>query len=351
MSEIKAKPLKLSSKQKYDFVWNCLFAILLIPTSFGIYFLSKESIKFNKTMREKSSYDFPKFSDFWICILYFFIIIGVKYILEMIFRLITPKILSKKYKNTTDEKMLMQGEIYRKKLATHMFKGLFYLFAACLGYSVLVQVDYFPKSLLGRGYMPNMFLPGFPQSLYHVKPKFFNFHYLICLSYTMADFVWLIFVYERQNDFINMLLHHLCTVSLIVFSYITNFTHVGSIVLFLHNESDIFVHLTRLLIQTDAPEFIKNISGVLLTCNMLYVRLYVFGDILYTIYFYVTWEWNVIVIFLFLFLTFLYMMHINWCILLLSKAYQLVIGKKLTDTVEFDKATKKIDETSKDKQN
>ena len=84
---------------------------------------------------------------------------------------------------------------------------------------------------------------------------------------------------------------------------------------------------------------------------MLYVRLYVFGDILYTIYFYITWEWKVIVTFLFLFLTFLYMMHINWCILLLSKAYQLVIGKKLTDTVEFDKATKKIDETSKDKQN
>lgn len=344
----KAKTQKLSSKQKYDFIWNCLFALLLIPTCFGIYFLSRESLLLNKTLTELNpSYNFPKTSDFLLCAPLLILFIGLKLVLETAFRHITPKILAKKYKNTTNEKMLMQGEIYRKKLAAHMFKGLYYISITIFGYFVLRQLNYCPKSLLGNGYLPNMFLPGYPQSFYHVKPKLFDIYYLICLSFSLSDLIWLLFIYERQNDFINMLLHHLCTVSLIAFSYITNFSNVGSIVLFFHNESDILVHVTRLLIQTDCPEFIKNTSGVLLTLNVIYARLYVFGDVLYTIYNYITWKWDANVIFLFLFLTFLYLMHLNWTILLLNKAYLLVIGEKLSDTVNFEKTLKEKAEKEK----
>ena len=118
----KATPPKLSSKQKYDFIWNCMFAI-------GIYFLTKYSIEFRNTLQELNpSYNFPKVSDFLMCAPIFIVITGLKLVLETAFRHITPKILAKKYKNTTDEKMLIQGEIYRKKLAMHMFKGLFYFF-------------------------------------------------------------------------------------------------------------------------------------------------------------------------------------------------------------------------------
>ena len=138
-----------------------------------------------------------------------------------------------------------------------------------------------------------------------------------------------------------MLLHHLCTLSLVIFSYLTNYSNLGSIVLFLHNTSDIFVYLTRLLIQTDSPEWIKNLSGIFLTCSMLYTRLYVFGQAIYTLYFYATWEWGFTLDFLFLFLTFLYLMHINWCVLLLSKFYLIVVGNRLSDTVEFKKVKNK----------
>lgn len=53
-----------------------------------------------------------------MCAPIFIVITGLKLVLETAFRHITPKILAKKYKNTTDEKMLIQGEIYRKKLAS-----------------------------------------------------------------------------------------------------------------------------------------------------------------------------------------------------------------------------------------
>ena len=113
-------------------------------------------------------------------------------------------------------------------------------------------------------------------------------------------------------------------------------------VLYLHNASDIFVHLTRLLIQTDCPEWIKNFSGIFLTCSMLYTRLYVFGEAIATLYFYATWEWGFTLDFLFLFLTFLYLMHINWCLLLLSKFYLIIVGNKLSDTVAFKKTLKQV---------
>ena len=100
----KATSPKLSSKQKYDFIWNCMFAILLIPTAIGIYFLTKYSIEFRNTLQELNpSYNFPKVSDFLMCAPIFIVITGLKLVLETAFRHITPKILAKKYKNTTDE--------------------------------------------------------------------------------------------------------------------------------------------------------------------------------------------------------------------------------------------------------
>ena len=35
--------------------------------------------------------------------------------------------------------------------------------------------------------MPNMFLKGYPNSYYHLKPNLFDLHYFICLSYFCCD--------------------------------------------------------------------------------------------------------------------------------------------------------------------
>ena len=40
-------------------------------------------------------------------------------------------------------------------------------------------------------------------------------------------------------------------------------------------------------------------------------------------------------------------MHLNWTILLLNKAYLLVIGEKLSDTVNFEKTLKEKAEKEK----
>jgi ceramide synthetase len=206
-----------------------------------------------------------------------------------------------------------------------------YLLLTAFGYYVLKDLNYFPKELLGKGWLPNMFTKGYPNSFYLEKPPYFDFYYMLCLSYFSSDLIWLLFINERQTDFINMLLHHVCTISLIVFSHLVHYSNVGSIVLFLHTETDIFVHLTRFLLQTDVPEIFKNISGITLVFNFLYVRIYVLGKIIYVLYTYITWK-GPVDSFLLIFLAIIYLMHINWALMLLQKMFALFMGTKLYDT-------------------
>ena len=340
------KQLKqLTLKEKYDLAWNILYGILFIPTFIGIYFLFRDTTKFiNELKQSNSSYKFPEFSDLKLVLLVLPIIIILKVIFESSLMHITPKIMTKKYKDPKDEKNYLLGKIYKRKLAIHIFKCSYYTFITLFAYIVLDQVDYFPKSLLGHGYMPNMFLKGYPNSYYHYKPKFFDLHYIICLSYFSSDLIYLLFIYERQNDFFTMILHHICTISLIIFSYITNYSNIGSIVLLLHNASDIFVHFTRILIQTDCHEIFKDVSGVFLVFFFIYVRIYVFGDVIYTIWHYITWDWGWVTFSLWGFLTFLYLMHVNWSIMLLHKMTILALGIKITDNVDYnDTLKKKVD--------
>jgi ceramide synthetase len=194
--------------------------------------------------------------------------------------------------------------------------------------------------MLGNGYMSNMFLKGFPDSYFYERTPLFTLYYNINLAYFLNDFIFM-FIMERQSDFINMLLHHVCTISLIIFSFITNYSNIGSLVLFCHMESDILVHLARFLLQTDNSIFIIGFVGVIFTINFVYMRQYVFGEIIYTIYKYITWKWRIITTTLWLFLVILYIMHLRWSYVLLSKISELLVTqKKVEDEVNYDKLVK-----------
>ena len=330
----------LITKEKYDNLWNKIFYGCLGLTLIGIYFMIRGVNNFRNTLISLNpSYEFSKYSDFLICIPLFIVISIFQYYAPRFLKKICEKVMKKSYRFPKTEKDRQLGEKYRIRIPIHIFKGSMYFFLTLFGYYVLKDIDYFPKSLLGKGSLPNMFINGYPNSFYLDKPPLFDFYYMLCLSYFTSDLVGL-FQEAKQTDFINMLLHHICTISLIVFSHLVHYSNVGSIVLILHMESDVFVQLTRFLLQTDAPEIIKNISGLVLVFNFLYTRIYVLGDIIYVLYMYVTWK-GVIDWFLLIFLVIIYIMHINWAIMLLQKMFALFMGIKLNDTREFNSTNNK----------
>jgi hypothetical protein len=248
-------------------------------------------------------------------------------------------ILSKKYKDPTDEHNFALGKVYKRKIATNIFKIIFYLTTTIGGYSILSQLDYFPTQLGGSGYMSKMFEPGFPDAFYHWKPQYFDFYYLSCLSYCLSDLVWLLFIYEMQTDFILMLLHHICTISLISFSYFTNYSNIGCIVLFLHDIGDIFVYVARCVINIDIKSWIKSVVGVVLLIVFIYTRIYVFADLILVIYNYAP-DWTSITKCLWGFLTFLYIMHINWVYLILKRIFAALFENHFEDTAKVNKFSK-----------
>lgn len=333
--QVKFKPL--TGKQKFDLIWNIIFLSQQILSLLGIANLFYNIHSFRQVLiAENPSYSFPQYSDLWKVLYILIILVFLKINLEWILaKYVCKKIMSNKYKNPLNKVDYLEGKYLPKKMATHIFKIIFYTITSVIGYRILLNVDYFPKSCLGKGNMKNMFSKGFPNSFYHVKPEYFDLYYLFCLAYFTNDIFFLIFVHQRQNDFIQMLLHHTCTISLILFSYLTNYSNMGIIVLFIHMISDIPNHVAKICLKIDVPKKIVEIAGLLFVVSFIYFRLFVLGQVIYSCYYYINWKWDSTLTIMVIFLVFLYMMHINWTSILLYKFYELIRYKKASDNEEF----------------
>ena len=331
--------------------WNGFWVICIIVSIILIIASSFCINDFNENIKKHNlKYPWPKMFDLFpsLCILP--IVIIFKITVEQLSKGFVEHCLAKKYKKPKDEQMKELADIYRHKLARHIYKITFYTGITIFGYYVLKDLPYFPKSMGGKGYMPALFLPGFPNSYFHEKPPLFNFYYNLSLAYFVCDFIFLFISEKNQSDFVNMLLHHICTISLIIFSFITNYSNIGSLVIFCHMESDILLHTERFLLQTDKSIFVLTIVGIIFVSNFIYMRQYVFGEMIYVIYKYITWKWGIITTMLWLFLVILYIMHVRWSYVLLYKTSELVFQKKrIADDIKFDERHKDDNKENKEK--
>ena len=335
---ITEKNNKIKGNKKGGKFWNSFWILCIILSIILIVASCFFINEFNQNIKKHNvKYPWPKLYDLFPSLYILPIVIIFKLIIERMSKGLVESTLAKKYTQPKNKEMKELGDIYRKKQARHIYKITFYTGITIFGYYVLKDLPYFPKSMLGKGYMPAMFLPGFPNSYFHLKPPLFNFYYNLSLAYFVCDFIFLFISENKQSDFINMLLHHICTISLIIFSFITNYSNIGCLVIFCHMESDILLHLERFLLQTEQSVFVLTIVGIIFVSNFIYMRQYVFGDMIYTIYKYITWNWGIITTMLWLFLVILYIMHLRWSYILLYKTSELVFQKKrIADDIKFD---------------
>jgi hypothetical protein len=312
---------------------NYLFSFMIFVTIVGTGWIITLVQGFNQKLIDLKDpdYRFPELGDFKYAVVAMFALVIIKIVVERLAFPIAEAIISKKYKNPEDEENFELGKVYIKKLATNMFKLLFYTFMTVFGYYVLSGMEFFPTSLGGSGYLLKMFEPGYPDAFFFKKPEYFDVYYLIALGFCLTDLIWLIFIYKLQSDFKLMLLHHLCTISLITFSYLTNNSNIGSIVLFLHDIADIFVYITRTVIHLEVKSWIKISTAILLQIVFIYTRLYVLADVIYSLMVGCTWGWINPTGLLTVFLGFLYIMHVNWVYLILRKIFLGIFENKFED--------------------
>lgn len=262
-----------------------------------------------------------------------------KTIIEFLSKRFVERCLSKKYKEPKNDKFKKLAVIYRHKLARHIYKFSFYFLITIFGYIILHDLPYFPKSMLGKGHISNLFSKGFPDFYFYEKPPLFNLYYNLNLAFFLTDIIFL-FIMERQSDFVKMFLHHICTISLILFSFMINYLHIGALVLFCHMESDILMHMTRFLLQTDNSLIFVGSIGILFTINFIYMRQFVLAQLIYCLYTYHKWKVDIDYI-LWIYLIILYILHIHWSYILIYKSIELLTTrKKIVDDVNYDKLLK-----------
>lgn len=86
--------------------------------------------------------------------------------------------------------------------------------------------------------------------LYHIELAFYS------------SLVLSLFTDVRRKDFTEQIIHHFATITLITFSYLANFIRVGSLVIILHDLSDIFLEAAKCFIYCKKGKIADVLFGI-----------------------------------------------------------------------------------------
>ena len=165
----------------------------------------------------------------------------------------------------------------------------------------------------------------------HPLTSAISLYYHVELGSYLHQLLW---TEVNRKDTIEMILHHLITISLIVTSYLTNYTRVGASILFLHDLADVFLESAKLFNYTSKAkghEWAKNVCDVLfaifaitffVTRLVVYPR-YIIGSVLFEAPSFFGTDWIGYWVFAGL-LIMLELLHIFWFYLIARMIYRLV---------------------------
>lgn len=93
-----------------------------------------------------------------------------------------------------------------------------------------------------------------------------KFYYQVELGAYIHQLFW---TEVSRSDAYEMILHHVTTISLIVLSYLTNYTRVGTSILLLHDLADVFLESAKIFNYTSKAkghEWTKHLCDILFVC-------------------------------------------------------------------------------------
>ena len=85
-----------------------------------------------------------------------------------------------------------------------------------------------------------------PHKNFQINSASLHVLYLLQIAIWIVTCVQHRFIEERHKDYVMMYVHHICTIGLVGGSYYCNYLRVGSLVLWVHDVSDILVDLIKI---------------------------------------------------------------------------------------------------------
>lgn len=212
---------------------------------------------------QNPNYGWPKYSDLWISLVTFMVLTLVRKVFQYFLIPVYMKYLEAKH---TGDIRIERAT----KAAKAVYKSVYFISITIFGFYVLGGQEYMPRSLLGSGDL-NKVYKDFP---FQKKAPFLDVYYMIGLGFHFESLVSHT-LSKPRNDYVEMMLHHVVTVFLIFLSYMSNYSNLGAIVLFLHDWSDICVSVTRSLMDLSINSLIPFSSFIIMITVWGYTRLYV----------------------------------------------------------------------------
>mmetsp|Transcript_107831 Transcript_107831/g.336301 ORF Transcript_107831/g.336301 Transcript_107831/m.336301 type:complete len:326 (+) Transcript_107831:76-1053(+) len=127
-----------------------------------------------------------------------------------------------------------------------VFKFFYYLTMTTWCAVVLRGEPWVPWSLGGSGQTRFCWTDGFPMQ---PVPEQLRHFYLTAVGFHLSEAA-MVLLETRKPDFWEMLLHHTIACSLVSYSYVLNYIRVGSLVLFLHGATDVFIYASKAVVDT-----------------------------------------------------------------------------------------------------
>jgi len=209
------------------------------------------------------NYNWPNYTDFLPSIGYFLIL--------TCFRKISEYFLVPMYMNKLEPKYKGELRVEKAQKATKaVFKFFYFTLSTIMGYYVLKDEEYLPRSLFGSGDIHKIY-KGFP---FVYKCQYFDMYYTVQFGFHLES-LFSHTLSKPRSDYMEMMLHHIVTLLLIFLSYMSNYSTAGAIILFLHDWSDILVSIVKAIADIKVPSWLLGGVFILLMVSWAYTRLYV----------------------------------------------------------------------------
>ncbi|XP_009617339.1 ASC1-like protein isoform X1 [Nicotiana tomentosiformis] len=213
---------------------------------------------------EEESY--PQYEDFIVLPLFALFFPTVRYFLDkFLFEKVARRLIFGK------RKLVLENETDRRRKRLRKFKEsawkcMYFLSAEVFALSVTYNEPWLKST---RYYWVGPGDQVWPEQKYKSKLKAL---YMYAGGFYAYSLFALIFWETRRSDFGVSMSHHVATAVLIVLSYIFRFARVGSVVLALHDASDIFLEIGKMSKYSGA-EGLASFSFVLFALSWIVLRL------------------------------------------------------------------------------
>ena len=277
---------------------------------------------------KEPEYGWPQYSDFYITV----IACVVSWAIQIVMNKYTWKFFYSNCKEKNNEQVRLSKT---QKSCDHFYKGFYFIVATVWGFVMMKDSDFLPPYLFGKGDLSRSYenypLINWPAGLrvYYMSTMGYHLHMLL---HHMMDHV--------RHDYMEMMLHHLVTLFLYGFSYLTNMTLSGAAVVYLHDIADVFTQYVRCFCETTF-ETATIFSVVGMTITWFYTRILVLPFVIYKVCFAIGDIYHgrnfYSLSFFSVHLCILYVLHIYWFGLLLRALSKFLSGGKLQEASDGQK--------------